>query len=230
MINADGSGLTPLTNTPGGDFEPAWSPDGEHIAFTSFRDGGMQIYKLHLTDQSVTRLTNLGTGIQARQAAWSPDGDELLFTVARLGTFQVWIMSPNGENARQVVRSGTDYWDYFPAWSHDGSVVIFSQQSAGQGGSVWQMSMPLDQAGGPSAIRMSLGSLPVERARLSPDGFWIAFQGKDEDDNIDIFFLTVSGAERTRLTFDPARDFDPVWRPTRALTAAAPTPAVTSTP
>jgi len=213
LIHADGTQLTPLTNTPGGDFEPAWSPDGTHIAFTSFRDGSMQLYSLDLADQSVRRLTNLGSGVEARQAAWSPTGEALAFTVRRLNIYQVWTMSAAGENPRQLIRSGQDYWDYFPAFSRDGSVVLFSEQRAGTSGPAWQMSIPFDPASGTISTRLNMGKLPVERAAVSPDGFWIAFQGAEEAQNPDIFFLTVTGAGRTRLTSDPGQDFDPAWRP-----------------
>ena len=41
VMNADGSGQTRLTNIPGFDGEPVWSPDGSRIAFSSDRDGGI---------------------------------------------------------------------------------------------------------------------------------------------------------------------------------------------
>jgi len=213
LINSDGSQPSTLTNIPGGDFEPAWSPDGTRIAFTSFRDGSMQLYSLNLADQSVTRLTNLGSGVEARQAAWSPDGSKIAFTVRRVGIYQVWVMDANGENPRQLVRSGQEYWDYFPVWSGDGSAVLFTQRRANESTAAWQMSVPYSEAGNAAAIRLNMGRLPVERVSVSPDGFWIAFQGMEEGQDLDIFFMTVTGTDRTRLTLDPARDFDPAWRP-----------------
>ena len=39
VMNADGSAQTNLTNTPGNDLNPTWSPDGTRLAFDSDRDG-----------------------------------------------------------------------------------------------------------------------------------------------------------------------------------------------
>jgi len=213
IIGADGSQLTTLTDTPGGDIDPAWSPDGTRIAFTSFRDGSMQLYSLDLADQNVTRLTNLGSGIEARQPAWSPSSGELLFTVRRSNIYQVWVMNADGSNARQIVRSGQDFWDYDPAWSQGSSALVFSQRRASGPSSAWPMSASYDPEITAAASRLSMGNLPVEQMTFSPDGFWIVFTGQEADQNTDIYFVTAAGAERTRLTTDPARDFDPAWRP-----------------
>jgi Tol biopolymer transport system component len=76
------------------------------------------------------------------------------------------------------------------------------------------MSTLYEDRGGTSATRLDLGPLPVEHVALSPDGFWIAFQGKDVGGATDdLFIITITGAERTRLTTDPGNDFDPAWRP-----------------
>lgn len=48
MINTDGSNQARLTTNPAADEEPAFSPDGTYIVFTSTRDGGnLQIYVMN---------------------------------------------------------------------------------------------------------------------------------------------------------------------------------------
>jgi Tol biopolymer transport system component len=42
---------------------------------------------------------------------------------------------------------------------------------------------------------------------------WIVYETRDNDGNRDIYFMTMNGEARTRLTVDPAVDFDPTWRP-----------------
>ncbi|MFN2237555.1 MAG: hypothetical protein ACK2U1_25275, partial [Anaerolineales bacterium] len=58
-----------------------------------------------------------------------------------------------------------------------------------------------------------LGIVGIENLRFSPDGFWMTCEGVDDRDNRDIYYMTTSGATRTRLTTDPDDDFDPAWRP-----------------
>ena len=57
MANADGSGLKPLTTTPGYDAEATIAPDGR-IVFTSVRDGDLEIYSMNGDGSDVRRLTD----------------------------------------------------------------------------------------------------------------------------------------------------------------------------
>jgi dipeptidyl aminopeptidase/acylaminoacyl peptidase len=57
-MNVDGSGEKRLTDSPGLDAFPAWSPDGERIVFASDRDGNWELYVMDAGGAQQRRLTN----------------------------------------------------------------------------------------------------------------------------------------------------------------------------
>jgi Tol biopolymer transport system component len=54
---------------------------------------------------------------------------------------------------------------------------------------------------------------PIEDVSFSQDGYWLVFEGMDNQGNREIYYMTVAGSGRTRLTNDSKIDFDPAWRP-----------------
>jgi serine/threonine protein kinase/Tol biopolymer transport system component len=210
MINADGTGLKELTPAPGSDFEPAWSPAGRQIAFTSVRGGFRQIYSLDVNSLAVTLLTNTTDSVESSQPSWSPDGTKIVYTVKRLGTYQVWAMDANGQEAVQLAHSGQDLWDYLPSWSPDGQTIFFSQRRPG---AFRPWLMRIDYQDLTQEARKMNFITPIEDVNFSPDGYWIVYEGMDSGGNRDIYFMTITGSGRTRLTDDPKIDFDPAWRP-----------------
>jgi Tol biopolymer transport system component len=60
VVNADGSGLTQLTNNPAIEYWPNWSPDGQKIVFHSNRDRENNIYIMNADGSGVTRITKIG--------------------------------------------------------------------------------------------------------------------------------------------------------------------------
>jgi hypothetical protein len=69
-VPATGGEATQLTRGQGGNGGPAWSPDGQRIAFTSYRDGNSEIYVMNADGSNQTRLTN--NPAQDLDPAWRP--------------------------------------------------------------------------------------------------------------------------------------------------------------
>jgi len=214
IVNADGTEMTPLTTAPGGDFDPTWSPDGRRIAFTSLRDGRKEIYTLELGTAKATRLTFSDTDEESSQPAWSPFGNQIVFVKKRVEALQIWTMTDTGQNQAQVVRSGQALWDFSPVWSPDGQYILFNQRQINTGALPWMMQIRYEDRDTQEASRLKLGVVGIENLHYSQDGFWMVYEGVDELLNKDIYYMTASGATRTRLTTDPDDDFDPAWRPT----------------
>ncbi len=214
FINVDGTGLTPIPAGPGGDFDPAWSPDGKSIAFTSLRAGQMEIFSVSVDDlTSFTQITKGAAKVESRQPTWSPDGSQLIYTVKRVGVYQIWMMNADGTDPLQIVRSGQAYNDYLPAWSPNGELIVFSQRCAASFCNPYLMSTSATDHSVEQGKRIQINVITIENVDYSPDGFYLAYEGVVEENNVDIFYMTTAGGGRERITTDPELDFHPVWRP-----------------
>jgi Tol biopolymer transport system component len=211
IINADGTGEVALLASAHGDFDPAWSPDGTRIAFTSLRDGYQQIYTINLASSEITRITETSNEITARQPAWSPDGLMLAYAARRLGILQIWQAASDGTNPVQVVRNGSQYNDFMPAFGPDSGLLFYSETTSDFLAPPWLMSVEPESSD--TGIR-SRAQPPVVDVQVSPDGFWLIFESSDGQ-NTDIYRTLISGGNRTRLTSDLSQDFDPAWQPSR---------------
>jgi serine/threonine protein kinase/Tol biopolymer transport system component len=213
LMNADGSGITTLTDVPIAGFDPAWSPDGTRIAFTSLRDGTKDIYLLTLGTGAITRLTTATGDVQENShLSWSPLGDKIVYMVRRFNAYQVWAMNDAGQDNVQIARSGQRISDFLPVWMADGETILFSQKDTEVVTRPWLMSIRYEDRDTLAPTRLNLPR-PIEDVEVSPDGLWIVYETRDNEGNRDIYFMTMNGEARTRLTSDPAVDFDPAWRP-----------------
>jgi Tol biopolymer transport system component len=213
MINADGTGLTTLDASPGGNFDPAWSPNGETIAFTSLRSGQMEIFALNINDLSTTQITKGEALVESRMPAWSPDGAKFIYVIKRVGVYQIWMMNADGTEPKQIIRSGQAFNDYSPAWSPRGDLILFNQRCATSFCNPYMKSTSATDFSNEQGLKVQFNVVFIENVDYSPDGFYLTYEGIGESGNIDIFYMTVSGGDRIRLTTDTSQDFDPTWRP-----------------
>lgn len=100
---------------------PAWSPDGRKLAITLSGDSGHpQIYALDLSNQHLTRLTDV-PAINT-EAAWSPDGRYIYFTSDRAGAPQIYRTSATTGGTPQRI-TFTDEYNAGPHLSPDGKLL-----------------------------------------------------------------------------------------------------------
>ncbi|MFL5541679.1 MAG: TolB family protein, partial [Longimicrobiaceae bacterium] len=123
LVSPDGTGLRKLsagTDSAGTDSaaapwqeaDPAWSPDGTHIALTRHLRPG----------ESHVRIVDVRTGgarevrgaEAASQPAWSPDGRHLAFTAGSAGDAELWIARADGSHATRITHSNGADW--LPRW------------------------------------------------------------------------------------------------------------------
>jgi Tol biopolymer transport system component len=207
-INPDGTGATRLTNHPGVDVSPAWSPDGKKIVFNRYPPTGFVDIVVMNADGS--GQTSLGSGYQP---SWSPDGSKIVFVAAgecSSGDGGLWTMNPDGTGRTFLAcgppsPAGVD-GETAPVWRPNGNLVAF-------GADLTDFDIFTVQSNGTN--RTNLTNSPNEGDRdpnWSPDGSRIAF-GSGEFSVPDIWTMNSSGGQKTNLTNDAPDDRDPAYSP-----------------
>jgi serine/threonine protein kinase len=137
LQSVSGSNAVNLTkDSPDDDEMPAFSPDGDRIAFRSGRDGG-GIFVMGRTGEAIRRITRAGFN-----PSWSPDGTEIAFTSLRMdinpqngeGSSELEIVSAGGGEPRRVF--GNDVVQ--PVWSPHRRRIAFARRGgAGRSTDIW---------------------------------------------------------------------------------------------
>ncbi|MFB3918093.1 MAG: Tol-Pal system beta propeller repeat protein TolB [Terriglobales bacterium] len=115
----DADGTNPQRLTDGGyAVSPAWSPNGQFLAFAWFRrygpgaPGAQDIYLMDIASRQWIQLTH--DGGRNDFPSWSPDGRHIVFQSNRSGSEQIWSMLADGSQQRQLTTSGKNSQ---PNWS-----------------------------------------------------------------------------------------------------------------
>ncbi|OYZ24170.1 MAG: translocation protein TolB [Bdellovibrio sp. 28-41-41] len=135
-INLDGQIQGKITNGPGNtlNVEPAASPDGKKVAFSSDRSGKPMIYIMDVDGSNVTRVT-FG-GVFNSSPAWSPDGKKIAFAGQDSGNFDIFLMDASGQNITRVTSAkkanGKAADNEDPHFSPDGRFIVYTSNRTGK--------------------------------------------------------------------------------------------------
>lgn len=117
--------------------------------------------------------TRLSRRIEYWNPSWSPDGRWLVFESTLGGTFAIYTISPDGSNLRRLTSDSANSEQ--PSWSPDGRVIVFSSDRGGR------LEIHRMNADGTAPRRLAeTRSGSYYQSSFSPDGRWIAFQGRED--------------------------------------------------
>jgi TolB protein len=199
-----GSGYREEVPNDGGEYtcDPAYSPDGKKLAFTSDQDeGNYDIYVKELTSGRVTQITKDQEWISDRRPSWSPDGDKIVFD----DTNDIWMMDADGSNRTRLTDTPAVH-EWQAAWSPRGTKVAFQRDD-----DIWVM----DRDGSDRKNLTRTPDLEDRFASWSPSGRKIAWEKWSGTDaaTTDVWKMRADGSAKARLTSITGYDGTPAWSP-----------------
>ncbi|MDR3088029.1 MAG: Tol-Pal system beta propeller repeat protein TolB [Azoarcus sp.] len=200
IADSDGMNAQVALRSPESIISPAWSPDGQHIAYVSFEARKPIVYIHTLTTGQRKVLANYKGSNSA--PAWAPDGKRLAVVLTKDGLSQIYIINADGSGARRLMASAGI--DTEPAWSPDGQWIYFTS----------------DRGGNPQIYRVSSGGGGAERVtfeggynvtpRPSPNGKKLAYIAGGHGFQVAVQDLDT---HQTAILTESSRDESPSFAP-----------------
>lgn len=166
IVVADSDGHNPQTVVRSNEplLSPAWSPDGNRLAYVSFERGNSSVY-IQDIGTGGRELVSSFRGINSAPA-FSPDGNRLALSLSRSGNPEIYVMDLGSKALTQL----TNHFaiDTSPEWSPDGSSLYFTSDRGGRP-QIYQVS-----ASGGEASRVTFQGSYNSDPSVSFDGHKIA--------------------------------------------------------
>jgi len=179
--------------------------DVARIAFTTDRDGNLEIYVMNADGSGQTNLTNSPKNADLHPT-WSPLGNQVAYT-CRLGgnvgrLAEICVMNADGNNQVQLTANTAE--ESYPAWSPAGNKIAFVSSRDGNN-EIYVMGVD-----GSNQTPLTHNDAHDEMPAWSPDGKKIAFIS-NRNDTWQIFVMDSNGSNQRPLTDPSFRSLEPAW-------------------
>ncbi|MEJ2059160.1 MAG: Tol-Pal system beta propeller repeat protein TolB [Gammaproteobacteria bacterium] len=164
IADADGYGPHNVLVSKQPIMSPAWSPDGQHLAYVSFETGHSVVYLQNISSAKREKIADY-PGINGAPA-FSPDGSRLALTLSKGGNADIYILNLRTRKLTQLTHSSAI--DTSAAWAPDGKSLIFTSDRAG-GPQLYRIS-----ASGGTPRRLTYQGSYNASPAVSPDGKEVA--------------------------------------------------------
>ena len=160
IADADGFNPQVLLESDQSLMSPAWSPDGEYLAYVSFEGNNSSVFIQNIRTGERNEVAS-HNGINSAPA-FSPDGGRLALTLSKDGDPEIFVLHLSTNSLQRITRNRAI--DTEPNWSPDGSRLIFTSDRGGTP-QIYEVDL---QGGAPK--RLTFEGAYFARPRYSPDG------------------------------------------------------------
>src|SRR5437867_9350820 len=207
-----------ITNDAVQDLNPDWSPTGRFIYFSSYRGGGINIWRAVMSPQGTNagppQQLTIGAG-QDVQVAVSGNGKRLAFSILKQNA-DLWRLPVSPETGKPVSEPQelitTTREDSRGAWSPDAKMIAFNSDRTGEM-NIWLHALETGES-----RQLTKGPGGDFQPNWSPDGEGIAFFSTRAG-TADIWYFDIKSAELKQLTSGKSVDVNPFFSPDGKLIA-----------
>lgn len=201
ICDYDGSNPVQVTNHNSISMSPAWSSDGNLIAYMSYTTGRPSIHIRDIEGGAGTVIHKQGLNATP---AWYPGKAMLAATLSFEGDQEIYLLTREGKMTQKL--TSQPGIDTSPTWSPDGSRMAFVSNRAGN------PQIYIEDVDGGSVRRLTFQGNYNTQPDWSPKGDQIAYSSM-EGNQINIYVIKVNGGGPVRLTSGAGRNESPSWSP-----------------
>ncbi len=193
----EGGSPMQITDDPGDEFGPRWSPDGTEIAFYGHNSEGRPVAAVFVVSANggTPVLVASGPGYND-EVEWSPSGLEMAFRSTRTRRSEVWLVSRDVlGGAWGTPTQLTDFGCFLADWTPDGSRVLCTRATDDSGWEMVLVSREGEVLWRHSPARAGIRQYRGQQPKYSRDGSTIYFWGTHEDGSRGIWAIPALGGE-----------------------------------